>query len=208
MKREIAVLNGKIKAYNEERGFGFIEVEGEKKDIFFHIKDLPNKQIAPKIGEKIQFNKSEENGKFRAINIYRLDIKVETERHTPQSRAAQQRSAKSNNSVSHRPKKQTNWIGSICFFAIIALGIGIYQKINQEQKDDSQSVYTAVSQSETQVKQNFRCDGRQHCSEMRSYDEALYFNKNCPDTKMDGNHDGIPCEKQFSEEISKRHLFR
>lgn len=44
---------------------------------------------------------------------------------------------------------------------------------------------------------NFRCDGRQHCSQMRSYDEAVFFLRNCPNTKMDGDGDGIPCERQF-----------
>lgn len=45
--------------------------------------------------------------------------------------------------------------------------------------------------------QNFRCDGRTHCSQMNSCAEATYFLKNCPNTKMDGNYDGIPCEKQW-----------
>ena len=43
----------------------------------------------------------------------------------------------------------------------------------------------------------FECDGRQHCSQMRSYEEAKYFITHCPDTKMDGDNDGIPCERQF-----------
>lgn len=43
----------------------------------------------------------------------------------------------------------------------------------------------------------FRCDGRQHCSQMSSYNEALFFLRNCPNTKMDGDGDGIPCERQF-----------
>jgi hypothetical protein len=43
----------------------------------------------------------------------------------------------------------------------------------------------------------FQCDGRQHCSQMRSYDEAVFFLRNCPDTKMDGDGDGVPCERQF-----------
>ena len=44
---------------------------------------------------------------------------------------------------------------------------------------------------------DFKCDGRTHCSQMRSYDEAVFFIRNCPNTQMDGNHDGEPCEKQF-----------
>ena len=43
----------------------------------------------------------------------------------------------------------------------------------------------------------FSCDGRQHCSQMTSCEEATYFTQYCPNTKMDGNHDGIPCEQQW-----------
>lgn len=42
--------------------------------------------------------------------------------------------------------------------------------------------------------QQFRCDGRQHCSQMRSRAEAEFFLRNCPNTKMDGDRDGVPCE--------------
>lgn len=45
--------------------------------------------------------------------------------------------------------------------------------------------------------QNYKCDGRQHCSQMDSYEEAKYFIEYCPNTKMDGDNDGIPCERQF-----------
>lgn len=43
----------------------------------------------------------------------------------------------------------------------------------------------------------FRCDGRQYCSQMRSCAEARYFLTHCPDTHMDGNRDGVPCEQQW-----------
>lgn len=43
----------------------------------------------------------------------------------------------------------------------------------------------------------FRCDGRTHCSQMRSCDEAKYFLAHCPGVAMDGNGDGIPCERQW-----------
>jgi len=41
---------------------------------------------------------------------------------------------------------------------------------------------------------HFKCDGRQYCSQMTSRAEAEFFIKNCPNTKMDGDNDGIPCE--------------
>lgn len=46
-------------------------------------------------------------------------------------------------------------------------------------------------------KKSYSCDGRQHCSQMSSCAEAMFFIQNCPNTKMDGDHDGIPCEGQF-----------
>jgi hypothetical protein len=43
----------------------------------------------------------------------------------------------------------------------------------------------------------FSCDGRKVCSQMKSCAEAKYFLANCPGTTMDGDKNGIPCEKQW-----------
>jgi hypothetical protein len=51
--------------------------------------------------------------------------------------------------------------------------------------------------AETQTSTSFKCDGRTHCAQMTSCEEATFFLRNCPDVKMDGNNDGIPCEKQW-----------
>ena len=42
----------------------------------------------------------------------------------------------------------------------------------------------------------FQCDGRVHCSQMTSCEEAEFFLANCPGVKMDGG-DGVPCERQW-----------
>jgi hypothetical protein len=44
---------------------------------------------------------------------------------------------------------------------------------------------------------SFACDGRMHCSQMKSCEEAKYFLQHCPNVKMDGDNDGIPCEQQW-----------
>lgn len=51
--------------------------------------------------------------------------------------------------------------------------------------------------AQTEAPAAFKCDGRTYCSQMTSCAEATFFLKNCPGTKMDGNHDGVPCEKQW-----------
>lgn len=43
----------------------------------------------------------------------------------------------------------------------------------------------------------YRCDGRAHCSQMTSCEEAQFFLNNCPGTAMDGDNDGVPYEKQW-----------
>lgn len=52
----------------------------------------------------------------------------------------------------------------------------------------------ATPRSSIKINQPFSCDGRQHCSQMNSRAEAEFFIRNCPNTKMDGDRDGIPCE--------------
>lgn len=46
---------------------------------------------------------------------------------------------------------------------------------------------------------NSRCDGRTHCSQMTSCSEATFFIQNCPNTEIDGDGDGIPCERQWCQ---------
>lgn len=45
--------------------------------------------------------------------------------------------------------------------------------------------------------ESFKCDGRIHCSQMTSCSEAKYFLSRCPGVKMDGDGNGVPCEKQW-----------
>ncbi len=43
----------------------------------------------------------------------------------------------------------------------------------------------------------FSCDGRKTCGQMRSCAEARYFLANCPGVTMDGDGNGVPCERQW-----------
>ena len=53
------------------------------------------------------------------------------------------------------------------------------------------------SEKENTHVSRFKCDGRKFCSQMTSCDEAKFFLNNCPNTKMDGNNNGVPCEEQW-----------
>jgi Excalibur calcium-binding domain len=53
------------------------------------------------------------------------------------------------------------------------------------------------SSNDAPMSARFKCDGRTHCSQMTSCEEAVFFLQNCLNVEMDGNHDGEPCEKQW-----------
>lgn len=52
--------------------------------------------------------------------------------------------------------------------------------------------FTAQSQQ-----REYQCEGKIYCSQMTSCEEAKFYLKNCPDVKIDGDGDGIPCESQW-----------
>lgn len=231
---------GKIKSYNTERGFGFIQRDQEK-DIFFHITDVPSRHIEPKVGENVKYLIVEENGKFKADNIVRLDLK--------QNVMLPNQSKNNPITVSKSQLNKTNLTGNsskiftiIGLIVIVILSFMLYEKYQQYQEQKKQRLQELMQKNENIVKgqrkalgdfqseglseqgrknlygdsatntsnntdmrepvqkqviSQFKCDGRQHCTQMRSYDEAIFFLRNCPDTKMDGDRDGIPCEQQF-----------
>jgi hypothetical protein len=96
--------------------------------------------------------------------------------------------------------------------ALTVLGLGAYQfNISQNDSRDSSMPNTGQEPivivedviqepivedvvTDSSPLAHFSCDGRQHCSQMTSREEAVFFIRNCPDTKMDGDRDGIPCE--------------
>ena len=59
------------------------------------------------------------------------------------------------------------------------------------------STGTARPADRTLAAAAYPCDGRTYCSQMTSCEEATFFLRHCPGVKMDGNHDGVPCEKQW-----------
>lgn len=222
-------MDGIVKTFQHERGFGFIAIEGEKKNLFFHIKDFPHREIMPQIGEKVRFEIVEAQGKLRAVDIMRLDLKseavreapqsrtlsnfdqqksrlehsradlkVEVVRHTPQSRALANLDQQSRRREGRPVRSAGNWIRNIGIIVMVCLAYAVYHKYQvwkNNQPEQIRPVQKIIA--EPLPENNFKCDGREHCSQMSSYEEALFFIRHCPNTKMDGDQDGIPCESQF-----------
>ena len=85
---------------------------------------------------------------------------------------------------------------------LIGLAVYAYQWYQSQAKQPQQvgsqeTIINMPRQAVPTTSRRFNCDGRQHCSQMTSCAEAKYFIRNCPNTKMDGDHDGVPCERQW-----------
>ena len=85
---------------------------------------------------------------------------------------------------------------AITLLFLLALGWYAY---SHHQRAGSGSAHTAEEPAsfEASSPAQFRCDGRTMCSQMTSCAEATFFLQNCPNTEMDGDRDGIPCERQW-----------
>jgi hypothetical protein len=78
---------------------------------------------------------------------------------------------------------------------LIAVAVdGFYRHRSKAAPPESNELRSSI---EAPANASFTCDGRVYCSQMHSCAEATFFIKNCPGTKMDGNNDGVPCEKQW-----------
>jgi hypothetical protein len=91
-------------------------------------------------------------------------------------------------------------------FLIIILALGLTEKFVFKKSHSTPTPISTEAQKKEATERTknfepqnpqFKCDGRMYCSQMTSCDEAKFFLENCPDVKMDGDDDGIPCEQQW-----------
>src|SRR5690606_8406593 len=131
----------------------------------------------PSVGELVSFEiESTPDGRKRAVRVMRPGGSPPARLRDPPVRAT-------------APLARTGGAG---FFrripAVLLLGaLGMfgweaYQRFAPPARHDA-AMPTAVSlPPPPPPAPRFRCDGRRHCSEMRSYDEAKFFLDHCPGT--------------------------
>ncbi len=61
---------GRVKWFDAKKGYGFLTLEGEEKDVFLHVSDLEKSKFRKiRENQKIQFEIKEEQGKLKAVNL-------------------------------------------------------------------------------------------------------------------------------------------
>jgi len=128
-------VEGKIKKYNSERGFGFIALEGQA-DIFFHITDFPKAGGEPKVGELLKFLIVQDKDKFKAANIVRLDLKSShSSSHFVSNSEISSNAILPNNPQSSSKKRMIVTVIGLMIIAVLAvLVLKKYQSYQQSQK--------------------------------------------------------------------------
>jgi cold shock CspA family protein len=179
---------GQLKSWKDDKGFGFIQSSELKQDTFIHISTLKAMSRKPKVGDFIYFDvEKQENGKSKAVNCRIEGVSAKAiQRHKP--RIHRNTSAPKNKLV------LILVVIGIGAFAFQRLGLAPSNTPAQHTPITTESSGSLLNSNFSDSNANFSCDGRQHCSQMGSRAEAEYFIKHCPNTKMDGDRDGIPCE--------------
>lgn len=187
-------FEGTLAKWNDDRGFGFIQPTQGGQELFAHISAFPRDGQRPQLHENLSFEVAiGQAGKKQATAIQRPRAVAQLStggRRTPPQMAR---------------SPSTGVFGKLVALLLVCAVLGTgYWKYEARQR---QARATALAQEPGHgaipasaaplVSSPYRCDGRQHCSQMTSCAEAKFFLKNCPDPRMDGNNDGVPCEQQW-----------
>lgn len=175
---------GKLKRWNDDKGFGFIASDSGK-DIFIHVSGFKGMGRRPRVGDVITYQIHAGNdGKERAVNA-KIGGVTET-RSRPTGKNIRKRNSK-------------NWLSAVISVVfIIAIGLLAYNKLTAFKPFHEGSAASVRPGAEREIHgTNYSCEGKVFCSEMTSCEEAKFYLRNCPGTKMDGDGDGVPCESQW-----------
>ena len=175
---------GKIIKWLDDKGYGFVSADGANEQIFIHISAFPRGQERPHIGELVTFDVAKDSKKgLQAYNVTYLNrpnVQVKRDR------------------ISCKNKKSN--LGTWIFVAILLLSVYLYKSFY---KPALNQIYETASQAEQAIAlqdekpQSYKCEGKTHCNEMTSCEEAKFYLNNCPGTIADGDGDDIPCEDQW-----------
>lgn len=171
-------IHGTLTKWNDERGFGFVTLPQTHEEVFVHISAFPRDGVRPRTGETISFEVcAGPDGRKRAEAIERP--------------SARRSSIRRRGGPSYRNGRFGTSV--LIVAAIAAIGFG-YNSYRSHREVGAMPLIDAAVEA---TDHSFTCDGRKHCSQMKSCEEAKYFLKHCPGTQMDGDGDGEPCEQQW-----------
>lgn len=178
--------HGTLTKWNDDRGFGFITPAQAGEELFVHISAFPRDGQRPRLGEVISYEvETDAQGKSRAVRVMRPGRRSVSR---PERRTA-------------RPKPASRLVSAVfSIAAIAAIGAYVYSRSGGVAQPPPVAAAPAPAAMVRPVATPaFQCDGRTTCGQMNSCAQARFFIQHCPNTTMDGDGDGIPCEQQWCD---------
>lgn len=172
------LLQGKIKTWNDERGYGFVEQNGTGLRAFLHVSAFSTRTKRPVEGDMVTFKIEPGPKGLRAVNVTFV--------------------GHSRGSIERSTFSFVGLVVSLLFVCVVGYVLSI--RMTHPGSTIQASVYKAViDRSALKSDQRFTCAGKSQCSQMTSCAEAFFYRERCDASEMDGDHDGIPCEQQWCQ---------
>jgi cold shock CspA family protein len=214
------MFKGTLKKWNDDKGYGFIRREGDGPDMFIHISALRGLNRRPRIGDVVRFRIVTENGKTRAADAEiegmappddnpGTFLRPEPVRYKPRSThdkpALPPQPRRSPEAYPPRRGKHGVWDLLLLGSLVLMLGfVGMLALLREPRVNGDLNEPTVAASPPRALpavsvppEPAFKCEGKTHCSQMSSCEEAKFYLRNCLGTEMDGDMDGIPCENQL-----------
>jgi len=219
---------GILKAWKDDKGFGFIKPDTGGADVFVHIRDFGAIARKPRVGDVIFYQSVRDgSGKYRAADVEIEGLPRFTKPASPGNKPKYRKEEKvsprygliailiaiaslavvSYNKYAHRGFQETSFVPAMKSEAGTAAPSDVPPSVSSpnpavvpgEKKIPVSAIEkpTPIPYIDSNKSSAYKCEGKTHCSQMTSCAEATYYINHCPNTEMDGNNDGVPCESQW-----------
>lgn len=193
-------FDGTLKIWNADRGLGFVVADQGGEEIPIHVSAFPRDGCVPAVDEALSFEiDAGRDGKKCAVRVQRIraapPVPIRSRSYQSDYSARTERRRYSDDS--HKSGFGSSVIGLVIVAALGWYGYTQYANRVAQIQGAPQTTIASPLPAPAPTPAGFKCDGRQHCSQMTSCNEAKLFLKNCPGVQMDGDGDGVPCEQQW-----------